>query len=43
MSYLYSHKDCDLDELEEDVEITKSRQVAQMMPKIEMPVKPEPS
>ena len=42
MSYLYSHRDCDLDELEEDVEIKKSGQIAQTMPKIDMPAKPQP-
>lgn len=30
--FLYSHKDCDLDELEDDVEIQKASRVAHALP-----------
>ena len=36
MSYLYSHREADLDELEEGVEIANSAKIAQIMPQIEL-------
>lgn len=36
MSYLYSHRDCDLDELEEGVEIANAGSIARNLPHIEL-------